>query len=197
MNTAQPIRNQKELVCFKSYYEEIKPHPRNQLLIVLGLNTALRVSDLISIHWKDVYNFDENKVLKHLNLIEKKTGKKTCIYLNQNITAALLHYQKYLIDGKQLIKPDDYLFQSPVNPENSLTRIQVFRIIKKAAEYYQLEGTISCHSLRKTFGYHAWKQGISPVMLVDIYNHSSFEVTKRYLGIEQDDRDFVFQNIRL
>ncbi len=34
-------------------------------------------------------------------------------------------------------------------------------------------------------------------MLVSIYNHSSYEVTKRYLGIEQDDRDKIFQEIIL
>ena len=60
-----------------------------------------------------------------------------------------------------------------------------------------MEGVISCHSLRKSFGYYAWKQGISPVMLMNIYNHSSYQVTKRYLGIEQDDRDQVFQTITL
>ena len=58
-------------------------------------------------------------------------------------------------------------------------------------------GVVSCHSLRKTFGYHAWRQGVPPVLLMNIYNHSSFQVTKRYLGIEQDDRDRIFKNIEL
>ena len=55
---------------------------------------------------------------------------------------------------------------------------------------------ISCHSLRKTFGYHAWKQSVPPAMLMDIYNHSSYQITKRYLGIDQDDKDQVFEKIR-
>lgn len=55
---------------------------------------------------------------------------------------------------------------------------------------------ISCHSLRKTFGYHAWKQSVPPTMLMDIYNHSSYQITKRYLGIDQDDKDQVFEKIR-
>ena len=70
-------------------------------------------------------------------------------------------------------------------------------IIKKAANACNISGVVSCHSLRKTFGYHAWKQGISPVLLMNIYNHSSFVVTQRYLGIEQDDRDNVFKTITI
>ena len=50
---------------------------------------------------------------------------------------------------------------------------------------------------RSTFGYHAWKQGTPPALLMNIYNHSSYQITKRYLGIEQDDRDDVFKNISL
>ena len=56
---------------------------------------------------------------------------------------------------------------------------------------------ISCHSLRKTFGYQAYNAGVNPTMLMMIFNHSSFAVTKRYLGIEQEDKDQVFLNINL
>ena len=69
--------------------------------------------------------------------------------------------------------------------------------MKKAAADCHLEGVISCHSLRKTFGYHAWKQGTPPALLMNIYNHSSYQITKRYLGIEQSDKDAVFEKIRL
>lgn len=83
------------------------------------------------------------------------------------------------------------------NKNEPISRVQAFRIIKKVAAYYNIPGVICCHSLRKTFGYHAWQQGVQPAMLVSIYNHSSYEVTKRYLGIEQDDRDKIFQEIIL
>ena len=84
-----------------------------------------------------------------------------------------------------------------MSKEQPLSRYQAFRIIKEAAAYAGLDASISCHSLRKTFGYHAWKQGTPPALLMDIYNHSSYRITKRYLCIDQDDKDEVFEHICL
>ena len=52
-------------------------------------------------------------------------------------------------------------------------------------------------ALRKTFGYHAWQQGTPPALLMNLYNHSSYQITKRYLGIGQDERDQVYLQINL
>ncbi|MDR3063657.1 MAG: tyrosine-type recombinase/integrase, partial [Methanobrevibacter sp.] len=78
------------------------------------------------------------------------------------------------------------------NLSKPLSRTQAYRIIKNAGIKMNLEQVISCHTLRKTFGYHAWKSGTPPALLMNIYNHSSYEITKSYLGIDQDDRDGVF-----
>ena len=89
MNTAQPIRNLEDLKSFKNYYKEIHPNARNQLLVILGLNTALRISDLLTLRWEDVYNFSQNRWQEHIEIIEQKTGKTSCIYINHNIHACL------------------------------------------------------------------------------------------------------------
>ena len=73
-----------------------------------------------------------------------------------------------------MVRANDYIFESLGFENKPITRIQAFRIIKRAAEACNISGVVSCHSLRKTFGYHAWQQGISPVLLMNIYNHSSF-----------------------
>ena len=78
-----------------------------------------------------------------------------------------------------------------------INRVQAYRIIKEAAQAAGLDEYVSCHSLRKPFGYFAWKQGVPPAMLMDIYNHSSYKITRRYLCIEQEDKDDVFMNIKL
>lgn len=90
-----------------------------------------------------------------------------------------------------------YIFKSRIGDNQPIGRICAFRIIKKAVNDLNLEGVISCHSLRKTFGYHAWKKGVPPALIMSIYNHSSIEITKRYLSIDQDDKDEVFLGMNL
>ncbi len=190
MGTTQPIRDKKELKEFVEYYQKVKPMPRNYVLIELGLHTALRISDVLNLKWKDVYDFEGRRFQEHLFVQEKKTGKQNVIALNCHVVDALVIYKK-----ERRPKPEDYLFTKSTDFSVPLSRSQAFRIVKKAAEESIHEKNVSCHSLRKTFGYHAWKQGTPPALLMDIYNHSSYRVTKRYLGIEQDERDCVFQQI--
>lgn len=195
MNKAQPIKEKRDLENLKNYYDVISPNMRNKVLIIVGLNTALRISDILHLQWKSVYDFKYNEFLTHICLKEKKTNKISTIKMNRNILDILNEYKSFM-EKSDRIEPERYLF-SHRNKNIPISRVQAFRIIKKAGEYFEIPGNISCHSLRKTFGYHAWKSGISPVILVEIYNHSSYEITKRYLGIDQDERDEVFENIRL
>lgn len=194
MNTAQPIKDLTDLEHFKHYYIDIEPNMRNYVLLTLGLNTALRISDLLSLRWSDVYDFSGGQICSHITLVESKTQKKTSIYINRNIHQALESYKGFL-ECRQGISPEQYLFGGQCGNEKPISRSQAWRIIKKDAEYYHIAGVISPHSLRKTFGYHAWKHGISPAMLMEVFNHSSFYITKRYLGIGQDDRDEVFRDV--
>jgi integrase len=64
-------------------------------------------------------------------------------------------------------------------------------VVRAAAEALEFPCRVSCHSLRKTFGYHAWKNGASPAVIMEVHNHSSFAVTRRHLGVSQDDKDAV------
>ena len=194
MNTAEPIREQQELENFKNYYICKEPNIRNYTLLCLGLNTALRISDILRLKWWDVYDFELDKFRGHIQLSEQKTGKDSRIYMNKNVVGALERYKR-LLQREDEILYKQYIFEGYNGKQ--LSRVQAWRIIRKAAEECNLSGVISPHSLRKTFGYQAWQQGIQPVMLMEIYNHSSFAITKRYLGIQQDDRDEVFRNICL
>ena len=148
MNTAQPIRNHKDLENLKRYYREVRPNARNQLLVILGLNTALRISDLLGLRWRDVYLFEWDKYSEHICLVEQKTGKHSSIYINQNIVQILQTYQRQLIEQGRKPLPEDYLF-SHSNKREPISRVQAFRIVKAAANYYQIPGVICCHSLER------------------------------------------------
>ena len=82
MNTAEPIRELEELERLKNYYAYEKPNIRNYTLLCIGLNTALRISDMLMLRWGDVYDFEKNKFQNHIQLSEQKTGKHSSIYMN-------------------------------------------------------------------------------------------------------------------
>lgn len=186
MGTTQPIKNKKDLHEFIQYYKEKEPSIRNYTLIVLGINTALRISDILNLKWENVYDFELNSLKNHICLKEHKTGKHTMIAINSSVISAL---NDFYLERKP--NSSDYIFTKNSDFDSPICRSQAYRIVKKAADSMHMEN-ISCHSMRKTFGYHAWKQGIPPVLLMDIYNHSSYSVTKHYLGISQDEKDSVF-----
>ena len=187
MGTTQPIRNKKTLENFRNYYKKEENKPRNYALIVFGLNSALRISDILKLKWKDVCN--STGYLEHIIVTEKKTGKKNVLALNRATKEALDYYRKTI----ETIDSEHYIFSSQKFKDEPITRSQAFRIIQKAAQKCGMKEPVSCHSLRKTFGYYAWKNGTPPALLMSIYNHSSYEITKRYLGIEQLDKDEVYE----
>lgn len=193
MSQTKPIKNLDEMQAFKDYYLTNRKNLRNYALIVLGLNTALRISDLLRIKWSDVYDFKKNTYRKHLEIKETKTGKQNRIALNVNVVSSLELYQSSLTD----VSMDTYVFPSPKNKTCHLSRFQAYRIVKQAADAAEIDEVIGCHSMRKTFGYQASKQGVPPALLMSIYNHSSYQITKRYLDIDQDDKDEAFTKINL
>ena len=188
MAVTAPIRDKKQVKKLAEYWLK-QGNLRNYTLIVFGVCSALRISDLLQLTWGDVYNHERCEFRSHITLTEKKTGKNKIIALNKQVIKALHMYFPF--------KHGEYIFTNNRKNENAISRVQAWRIIRTAAESMKTVETIACHSLRKTFGYHAWKSGTSTALLMDIYNHTSYEVTRRYLGISQDDRDAVYLNMTL
>ena len=146
----------------------------------------------MTLKWNNVYSFIEEDFREHIIIKEHKTGKENIIAMNSNVTEALT----LLFNNTKTPLPSQFIFTGRDNTK-PLSRSQAFRIIKNACQELQLPKNISCHSLRKTFGYHAWNAGTDPVILMYIFNHSDFQITKRYLGIDQDDKDNVFLHLNL
>jgi integrase len=84
MKTAQPIRKKnqvRELATYFLKHGEI----RNHVLIVMGVHTALRISDLLRLKWDDVYDFGHQCFRNSIIIAEKKTGKTKSILLNKGL----------------------------------------------------------------------------------------------------------------
>ena len=189
MATTQPIRNKNQIRALAEYYLR-KGQLRNQVLIILGVHTALRISDLLRVKWDDVYDFELGRVLVSFTIVEKKTHKTKTIALNKTAIGALA------VLAQQAAQKGHFIIENP-QTKQAISRIQAYRLIRAATEALGFDQRVSPHSLRKTFGYFAWKSGVSPAVIMEIYNHSSLAVTRRYLGVTQDDKNAVYLSLNL
>jgi len=183
MATTQPIRNKNQVRQLAEYYLK-RGQIRNYVLVTLGVHTALRISDLLRLRWEDVYDFENKRIRETIEIVEKKTRKHKTIALNKALIGALAMLASAAAPGRFIIEN--------VRTGKAISRVQAYRIIRAASEALKFQNRVSCHSLRKTFGYHAWKSGVSPAVIMEIYNHSSLAVTRRYLGVTQDDKNAVY-----
>ena len=189
MAATQPIRSKQQVRELALYFQK-RGELRNHVLVLLGVHTALRICDLLRLTWDDVYDFSINRVRKSICIIEKKTNKSKIIALNTAAVGALKTY------AASAARHEQYIIENP-RTGKAISRIQAYRVIRAAAEALKFQNRVSCHSLRKTLGYHAWKSGVSPAVIMEIYNHSSLAVTRRYLGVTQDDKDAVYIGLNL
>ena len=153
------------------------------MLFDFGVNTGLRVSDIVRLKVKQVQN--KNR----FTIRELKTGKERTIFI-KNIRKEL---SNYIYEMK--LKPDDFLFPSRKHGYHVSTT-QVYRFLVKAGKQCN-RNDIGTHTMRKTFGYWYYKQGGSIENLMHIFNHSSEAITKRYIGIDQEDIEKSLQNFHI
>ena len=187
MKEVEPIRDLKKVEAMKRYLKG--KNTRDYALFVVGLNLALRISDLLSLQWEDI--LDPIGKFKAIRIIEGKTKKRRTIHLNKECQKALREYMKDIEgEGRGLSGP---VFRSRKG-KKAITRQMASIIIKEAAQAVGVEEEINTHSLRKTWGYHAWKAGFNPAIIMETLNHSNLSVTKRYLGITQSDVNDLFEN---
>lgn len=152
-----------------------------------GINTALRISDLLDIKFSDVTG-------ERLILTESKTGKSREIALNAGARA--------VIEQRREANPEHiYLFQSVSNRSKSLnspiTRFAVARVFKEVGERKSVGVHLGTHSMRKTRGYAMHKAGVPLEEIMRMLNHSSTSETLRYIGITQEDVDARYEEFVL
>ena len=189
MNVVEPIRDQKKILAIKRNLKE-ENKPRNYLLFVAGVNLALRISDLLSLKVKDILDKQGN-IKEFIHLKEKKTKRQVKIKLNNTVKEAL----NYFLDKARVTDPEQYLFKSE-RGNRALDRIRAWGLIQKWTKEVGLESErYGTHTLRKTWGYQARKQGVSIEKINQKLGHKSVIVTKRYIGITQEEINLLEDEI--
>jgi len=166
-----------------------KSSKRDYCLFVLGINTGIKAQDLLTLKVEDVW---ENKNPKEFLCIkDRKTGELVPYYLNIRVHEALYYY---LYDGK--LMSEDFLFRS-TRDNQPITRQQAYRIINHAAREVGLQGNIGTHTLRKTFGYHAYRKGVAISILMSLFHHTSRSETLKYIGITEEEKNLIKVDVNL
>jgi integrase len=191
MECVEPIRDKKKLEGIKRILLGGN-HQRDYLLFVLGINSGLRVSDLLGLRWSDVLD-GQGSFRSAIVIRETKTGKAKSFPLNDSAKKALAAYMVNV--GK--VEADRFIFASREGANKPITRQRAWQIINEAAAAVGIQGQIGTHTLRKTFGYHARMAGTPIEVLQKLFNHSAPSVTMRYIGITQDELNDVYLNLNL
>ncbi|GGC97791.1 tyrosine-type recombinase/integrase [Pontibacillus salipaludis] len=180
MNFVQPIRDPIMIQQVKDYL--LESSERNYMLFVIGINTGLRISDILQLRVKDVEGM-------HISLREQKTKKRKKI----RITPQLRREVKWYMEDKGT---GDYLFKSRKGTNKPIGRSMAYKILRDAANQFGLR-EIGTHTLRKTFGYHFYLQTKNTAMLQEIFNHSSEKITLIYIGINQYTLDKAMSKFKI
>ncbi len=193
-STAEPIRDLETLKAMRRFFldeagkTENKSKKiaalRNHLLFVVGLNFGLRISDILSLTWKDLQS-------DKLIIREKKTGKFNTRFLTDDIKQALEKYKSVLTEYNIDPLPEEKVFD--------MTKQNVIKTLKRAAVKCNFTENIGTHTMRKTFAY--WylmnhkNDSRAATVLQAMFNHSDGKITMKYAGITEDENKAVFENM--
>lgn len=184
--TVEPIRDKTKI---KQMYQYLHGRdPKYGLIFKFGLNTGLRISDILPLKVSDVF-LRKGVFHEYLVLKEKKTKKEKKIKLNTAVRNKILSYVT-----EKALSGDDYLFSSRKGAH--IGRIQAYRVLKEAADIIGIEN-FGTHSLRKTWGYWTYKMSKYNIgLIMDTFNHSSQSITLRYIGVNQDQKDELYSLVQ-
>jgi len=186
MKVVQPIR---DLDVLQRCYEIAREHDKHrktgevcwELILLIGFNTSLRVSDFRRFKVADLKGKD------YAQIQAKKTGKEARILINPQARKEI----NRLLAGR---RGDEYIFQSRqkdmvTHKYRPISRQRCYQIINEIAKEAGIEDRIGCHTLRKTFGYHYYKMTGDVVSLQRILCHSYQRETLVYIGVVQENID--------
>jgi len=199
----EPIRNKKKIKALRNYLrgnENTSLGLRDCAIFILGITSALRICDLVRLKIGDVFD-DNGNIRESISIIEKKNKKKKVFPLAIDAKTCL---EEYLINRSNYnvelcYDTNEALFLSRNDRQirlkkdiGHLSEKRFYMIIKDAAKEVGITVNVGTHTMRKTWGYHAYLAGMDRYLIQLALSHSSMKITERYLGIEQERKNDVY-----
>lgn len=185
--TVEPIREKRLIQKMQTYLKG--KSMRDWLLFNLGINTGLRISDILNLKVSDLKT-DKGNFREYILIKEKKTGKAKKFKPNN---ATKKYIDEYLKANS--LNSNDYLFQSRKGDNKPITRVQAYRTLKEAADQLNITD-FGTHTMRKTWGFWSYKASkYNLALIMDTFNHSSQRVTLKYIGINQEQKDELYSMV--
>lgn len=200
MNVVEPIRDPHDIELISSYLWHWDP--KYYLLFSLGIYTGLRVSDILALTIKDVLR--DKKIVSYITIREAKTRKHRKIPVTSDLMNALKDALFPYSQWKDLDYPLIPSRKRSGGVAHSIGRNQAYHVLKKASiEAAGIDQGIGTHTMRKTFGYHAYhakrKDGKGEerdvAALQTVFGHSRPDITLRYIGVGQDEKDALYESV--
>ncbi|MBZ5750907.1 MULTISPECIES: tyrosine-type recombinase/integrase [Metabacillus] len=185
MKTVEAIKDEQQLLSIKSYLE--RRSPRDYCLFMLGINTGIRIHDLLHLYVKDFKSEED----EYYHYLQSTIHTDPPVYLNLSVRNSL----KSCISNGAL-DFNDFLFKSK-RTNDPITRQQAYRIINEAAKQAGINDSIGTHTLRKTFGYHAYRKGIAISLIQKRLQHSTPSETRQYIGVANQTRVQIKLDVNL
>ena len=195
--TVDPISDPADIQIAKDYflnravrYSSNPNNIRDYALFVVGINSARRIGDIVTLKVSELF-YPDYSWRKYLLIKEQKTGKPIKILINDSVKAAVT----MLLNSLESYTLDTYLFQSRHGSNQPIETRSVHRILKEMSRATGLDKkyNIGTHSMRKTWARNYYVNHPTEIVKIQkALNHSSPEVTLRYIGIEQEEMDEMF-----
>jgi integrase len=160
------------------------------LLISIGVFTGLRISDLLTLTYSDLLNNET------FTLREMKTKKQRSIKVNKDLKEIVSRIvsKSNITNLNQLVFINKYGTKSI---DKSYVNVKLKELVKKYR--IKLDGNVSTHTFRKTLGRRVMEvnnySNESLVLLMELFGHSSMSITKRYLGIREQEIHNVYDSL--
>lgn len=189
MEVTMPIKNRAQVESMKKLLRG--QNLRDYSLFVLGVNSGLRVSDIVALRVGDVLDV-KGRIKNRIKIKEKKTGKTKDFPVAASAAKALVEY----LTTRPNAGPDEPLFLSR-QKGRAITRHTVWETLSAAAKAVGITDPIGSHSMRKTMAFHIYMQGGDLALVQQLLNHSSPSVTLRYIGITREQMDRAVMEVNL